>query len=220
VAGDTPNGALGEILALYWYPLYAWARRRGLSYEDASDGVQGFLAKVCSQNLMDRPEESRGRLRSWLLTCFSNYLDTGYRSSMAEKRGGGAPHFQIDWVGAEALYAAEPALCHDPEALYARAWAISLMEEAVLRLAAYYERSNRTALFEALLPALEHPLQDQTYAEVGVALHMSPDAVRQAACRMRERYRRELLDLAASRLGITSEKVLEAELQRLLRGGG
>ncbi len=38
------GGALDELLAIYWHPLYAWARRGGRSPEDASDGVQGFLA--------------------------------------------------------------------------------------------------------------------------------------------------------------------------------
>ena len=35
--------ALAELCGLYWRPLYAFARRRGHSPEDAQDLVQGFF---------------------------------------------------------------------------------------------------------------------------------------------------------------------------------
>jgi hypothetical protein len=37
--------ALAELCGLYWRPLYAFARRRGRSPEDAQDLVQGFLGR-------------------------------------------------------------------------------------------------------------------------------------------------------------------------------
>ena len=87
-AGDAgARGALGEWLGVYWYPLYAWARRRGLSPEDASDGVQSFLEKMCAQQLLARADITRGKLRSWLLKSFSNHLaseDTRAAGTSAE----------------------------------------------------------------------------------------------------------------------------------------
>ena len=56
--------ALAELCGLYWRPLYAFARRRGHSPEDAQDLVQGFfehligsrgLATVEKDSLRDRP---------------------------------------------------------------------------------------------------------------------------------------------------------------------
>ena len=56
--------ALAELCGLYWRPLYAFARRRGHSPEDAQDLVQGFfehligsrgLATVEKDSLRDGP---------------------------------------------------------------------------------------------------------------------------------------------------------------------
>lgn len=214
--GDTAKDALGEILSHYWYPLYAWARRRGLTEEDAADGVQSFLKAVIADNLLARASEERGRLRSLLLTAFQRHLTSENRRTRAQKRGGGRVHLTIDWAGAESIYAGEPALRESPEALYARTWAISLMEEAVVRLTAHYEASGRGALLAALLPALEAPLPETTYAEVAASLNLSPGAMRNATLRMRKRYRLILLELASARLGITSEAALQTELRSLL----
>jgi RNA polymerase sigma-70 factor (ECF subfamily) len=215
-AAGGADTALGEWLRLYWYPLYAWARRRGLSAEDASDRVQGFFEKVCARNLLDRADETRGRLRSWLLKSFTNHLADEAQRARREKRGGGAAHLALDWPAAEAAYLAEPALCIDPDALYARTWALSLLEEALDQVGAHYAATGRAEVFAALLPALDGPLPETTYEEVAASLAMSPAALRQAAVRLRARYRRALLDLAAMRLGITSEAQLEDELRTLL----
>ncbi len=211
-------GALDELLAIYWYPLYAWARRRGHSPEDAGDGVQSFLAKVTAQNLVTQADAARGKLRSWLLKSFSNHLATEHERAHRQKRGGDVTHVHIDWTGAETAYLAEPTLTTSPEALFARTWALSLMEEALERVATHYAETNRRALFEALLPALESPLPEDTYAKVATRLAMTPAALRQASVRLRARYRRALLDLAAMRLGITCEEQLQEELRALLAG--
>ena len=213
-AGDA--AALGEWLTIYWYPLYAWARRRGLSTEDAADGVQGFLAGMCERKSLGQADESRGRLRSWLLAAFGNHLGMEDRKARREKRGAGAEHVAIDWSGAEHTYQNEPGLSESPDAIYARTWALSLMEEALDVVAAHYETTGRTALFTALVPALEAPLAEATYEQTATALGMSGAAVRKASQRLRERYRKALLDVAAVRLGITTEEQLAEELRGLL----
>ncbi len=216
-AGDrSAPGALGEWLDIYWYPLYAWARRRGLSAEDAGDGVQSFLEKICAGNLLAHADATRGKLRSWLLKSFSNHLSSEDAKTRRQKRGGGAAHLHIDWTGVESTYLAEPALAVSPEALYARTWALSVMEEALDRVAAHYAETGRAALFEKLLPALEAPLPGETSSQAAAQLGMTGGAFRQATVRLRQRYRRALLDVAAVRLGITCEAQLEEELRALL----
>ena len=37
------EAALAQLCRDYWYPLYAFARRRGLAAEDAQDATQGFF---------------------------------------------------------------------------------------------------------------------------------------------------------------------------------
>ena len=189
-----------------------------MSGEDAADGVQSFMEKACASNLLAAAREERGRLRAWLLHCFLRYLKDLRRHDRAEKRGGGAVHLRIDWQGAESIYLAEPAQTETPDALYARAWAVSLMEEGMMRLATHYETSGRGALYAALLPALESTFPDTTFADTAVSLGMTGGALRSAAVRMRQCFRAILLELASERLGITNEAVLAEELRVLLRG--
>lgn len=194
------DDALGEWLGLYWYPLYAWARRRDTSPEDAADAVQSFLGKLCERSLLAQVDATRGKLRSWLLTSFSNFLATEHTKALHSKRGGDVAHVPIDWPGVETAYLADAGDHASPERVYARTWAITLLDQALDLLARHYESTGRTALFEALLPALESPLEETTYAEVATRLGMSGAALRQGAVRLRERYRRALLEVAATRL--------------------
>ena len=208
--------ALGDWLGCYWYPLYAWARKRGASPEEAADGVQGFLARLCSNNLLAQADESRGRLRSWLLTSFLNYLAGKYTKTETLKRSVDIFSVGIDWDSVESAYSADAIHATSPDHVYARTWALTLMDEALDRVSDHYEKTGRRALFEALLPALESPLEDATYEQLAPPLGVTGAALRQAAVRVRQRYRRTLLDLASARLGITSEVLLGRELRELL----
>lgn len=213
--GKAATDALGQVLSHYWYPLYAWARRSGMSEEDAADGVQGFFAKVCETNLLARASQERGRLRTWLLSCFRNYLADVSDRARAEKRGGQAIHLSLDHEGAEALYLSEPGLSEPPDALYNRAWAISLLEEAIARLSDHYAANGMSELFETLLPSLDFSAPKESRAELGAPFGMTATAVGSTLYRMRHRYRDILLDLAQARLGITSAAALAEELHAI-----
>lgn len=199
-----------------WYPLYTWARRKDWPPEDAADAVQEFLGKICTRGLLAQADPSRGKFRSWLLTAFGNHLSSLRLRSRRLKRGGTATHLPLDLDQMEVFFQADMAEVLDPARAYMRAWALSLMDEALARLADHFAGSNRQELFEALLPALEASLADCTYQEVADRLGMSQAAVRQAVVRFRQRYRRLLLDVAGERLGITCESRLGEELRELL----
>lgn len=208
--------ALEEWAASCWYPLYAWARGKGHAPEDAADAVQEFLGKLCAGGLLEQADPARGRFRSWLLTGFSNHLASRSAQARRIKRGGGAVHLSIDLPGIETIYQHDMATVEDPERAYTRAWALSLMDEALGRLEEHYRSSDRGEIYDALLPALEGPLPDATYEEVAARLGLGSAALRQAALRFRQRYRRFLLEVAGERLGITCEARLSAELRELL----
>ncbi|MCU0776551.1 MAG: hypothetical protein MUF86_02675 [Akkermansiaceae bacterium] len=208
--------ALGSWIGLYWYPLYAWARHRGWQAEDAADEVQDFLQKICRFRLLEEADPTRGRLRSWLLRSFSNHLSSAHKRECRLKRGGGVTYVSIDWQSAETAYLADHSHSTDSDKVYARAWAMTTMEEALEQLSAHYAKTNRQALFHVLLPALEAPFSETRYAESAARLGMTCTAMRQAAVRFRQRYRHCLLDVAAKRLGITCEARLHQELRDLL----
>jgi RNA polymerase sigma-70 factor (ECF subfamily) len=199
-----------------WYPLYAWARQKELSTDDAADAVQEFLGKICTRNLLEQADPARGRFRSWLLAGFSNHLSNRHSHALRQKRGGGLQHLSISRDKLETFYQTDMAAVNDAERAFSRAWALTLMDEALERLSDHYDSGGRKELFEALLPALESPLVETTYQDVAARLGMSGAALRQAAVRFRQRYRRLLLDVAGERLGITSEARLAEELREWL----
>ena len=216
----TQAGALGEWLGLYWYPLYVWARRRGASEADAADGVQGFLEKLCERSLLAQADENRGRLRSWLLTAFGNHLASLKERAARKKRGGQAEHVAIDWTAVEAAYQAHLGMAPQisPEAQYARAWALTLMEEALIAVETHYAGRGQAALFAELAPALDGPLVEESFAEVAARLGTNAVALRQSVQRLRQRYRRTLLEIASERLGIQGEARVSAEIRAMLAG--
>src|SRR5262245_17538310 len=67
--------ALEKLCRDYWYPLYAFLRRRGYDREDAEDLTQGFFAeRVITRRVLRDLSPERGRFRSWLLASLKNYV--------------------------------------------------------------------------------------------------------------------------------------------------
>jgi RNA polymerase sigma-70 factor (ECF subfamily) len=207
---------LDEWVRASWYPLYAWARQKDWSPEDAADAVQDFLLKICNKGLLKQVDPARGRFRSWLLTGFTNHLSNRQKHALRLKRGGGVKHVPVDHPSIESFYQTDMAAVTDAGRAFSRAWALTLMDEALTRLADHYHAGGRGDLFEVLLPALEEPLAETTYQESAASLGLSGPALRQAAVRFRQRYRRLLLDVAGERLGVTCEARLAEELRELL----
>src|SRR5262245_53365607 len=60
--------ALADLCQTYWYPLYAFVRRKGQSAHDAQDLTQAFFARLLEKNYVARADRERGRFRTYLLT--------------------------------------------------------------------------------------------------------------------------------------------------------
>jgi DNA-directed RNA polymerase specialized sigma24 family protein len=58
--------ALEELCRDYWFRLYAFVRRNGLSPDAAEDIVQGFLADLLERGAPAGLDQSNGRFRSFL----------------------------------------------------------------------------------------------------------------------------------------------------------
>src|SRR5438105_9855730 len=92
-AGQGPSPEAREALAtlcqVYWYPLYAYARRRLLSAQDAQDVTQSFFAQLLEKDYLQMADPQRGRFRSFLLSAFKHFLAKERDRAVAQKRGGG-----------------------------------------------------------------------------------------------------------------------------------
>lgn len=215
-AGTAPDRE--EFCRIYWYPLYAAARREGLQPEDACDAVQFLFGEVVRKNLLDNATPEKGRLRAWLLTILRNQIRDHKRAAGAAKRGGGIRLLALDTESAEILWRHDPALQDDPVNAWRRNLATAILDSAVEKLVDLYTSIGKTALVEALLPALEGPLPDETYDQTAQRLQTTGGTLRMAVLRLRRRYQKMLRLTAAEALGVREGPELDAELRSLFSG--
>lgn len=207
--------ALGQLCRDYWYPLYAFLRRRGLPVEEAQDVTQGFFLRVIEGDLLERAREEKGRFRSFLLGALQNFLANHRRHEQTQKRGGGVTTLSIDEMQAEQRFALEPADPLTPEAQFERSWAFSLLERVCVRLGDDYLAAGRADLFSKLQPYLAGKAQLAGYAELGRELAMSESAVAVAIHRMRRRYGELLREEIAHTVADPAE--VEDEIVHLMK---
>src|SRR5690348_12912301 len=67
--GSSPHARenLERLCQTYWYPLYAFLRRKGYSSHEAEDLTQGFFARFVEKRYLDDVNRDRGKFRSFLL---------------------------------------------------------------------------------------------------------------------------------------------------------
>ena len=158
-AGDPTDreglAALELLCKDYWYPLYAFVRRKGLDQDEASDLVQGLLADLIERRDFAKADPARGRFRSFLRTACEHFLANQREHDRAVKRGGGKPLVSIDTQDAEGRYVHEPSHDLTPERLFERRWAMVLLERVLAQLETEVSRAGKSSLFQRLRPALE-----------------------------------------------------------------
>ena len=150
----TADKALAELCEIYWYPVYAFIRRSGMSADDAMDHTQDFFLTILSRGDFAKADPALGKLRSYLLGAVKHHLGKARDKAHALKRGGGAIVVSIDEIQAEQRYALEPADVATPEKLYERRWAMTIMGNAMQSLRDSHERRGKQAEFDILLPFL------------------------------------------------------------------
>jgi RNA polymerase sigma factor (sigma-70 family) len=187
-AGDATRAhkAMSELCRDYWYPLYAFVRRRGHAPHDAQDLTQAFFATLMETNAT-AADPKRGRFRSYLLGALKHFLANDFHRANAQKRGGGQQLVEWDALDPEARYALEPAEQTDAETLYDRRWALDLLDRAMKRLRAEFQAKKDESTFDALkgtLSGAEAPRE-----ELAKKLGMSEGALKVAVHRLRQRYR-------------------------------
>jgi RNA polymerase sigma-70 factor (ECF subfamily) len=189
--GTTPQAdeALAALCAAYWYPLYAFIRRRGHDPDRAADLTQGFFTRLLEKEYLQPVDPSKGRFRAFLLAACKHFLANEHDRETAQKRGGGRCPISIDRRDAEGRYVAEPAHDLTPERLFERRWALALLEQSLDQLGGEFHRTGKGALYDRLKFVLTGAEDVVSYADVGRSLGMNEAAVKKAAQRLRERFR-------------------------------
>lgn len=185
--------ALSELCELYWYPLYAFVRRKGHTPADAEDVTQGFFCELISKDRVQLFAENKGKLRAYLLSSVKNYLSDLRKHNSAAKRGGGEKPLSLDFEMemAEERYAAEPAEFDTPEKLFEMRWSMTVLERVFTQISEEYKRVNKLEVFDALKGFLAGD-SEVSFREIGEKIGISEGSARVTLFRMRKQYRKFL----------------------------
>jgi len=173
---------------MYWFPLYAYARRHAQDVHEAQDLIQGFFASLLEKDSLAAVRPERGRFRAFLLAALKHYMVNEWEKSRAQKRGGGLSPIPLDFVRGEERYSREPVDRLTLERLYERQWALNLLDRVLQRLRDEFIGVGKARQFEFLKTFITPQAAVVTHAEIAGQLGMSEGAVGVAAHRLRRRY--------------------------------
>ncbi len=217
-AGDKSSSdaheALERLCQTYWYPLYAYVRRKGVGPDDAQDLTQQFFLRLLQGNRLALANPARGRFRTFLLSSLQNFLVNEWVKASREKRGGRQEFVPLHTGDPERLYACEPADARTPESVFEQRWAATVMRQAMTQLRAEYA-DGREKLFETLQACAWGDKANLPLAAIAETLGMREGAVRVAVHRLRGRYRDFLRQTIAQTVSSAAE--VDDELRHLIQ---
>ena len=127
----------------YWYPLYAFVRRKGHGPHDAQDLTQAFFTRLLEKNYVAQADRERGRFRTFLLAALTHFLADEWDKARRQKRGGGREVISFDAASAEERYRLEPIDQLDAAKLYERRWVTTLFDQVLARLEQEFHDSGK-----------------------------------------------------------------------------
>lgn len=210
--------ALEELCRTYWFPLYAYVRRRGYAKADAEDLVQAFFARFLAKNYLAGLSEERGRFRAFLLAALKNFLINEWKHASRQKRGGGMVNLSLDWETADTKFQVAATAEPSPDQAFDREWALALLAKVIERLEAECVADGKGDLFAQLKVFLAAGKGETAQSEVARALGMEEGAVRVAVHRLRKRYRQLLRQEIAHTL--SDPALVDEELRALFGAFG
>jgi RNA polymerase sigma factor (sigma-70 family) len=206
--------ALEKLCRAYWYPLYAYVRRRGYTSEDAQDLTQEFFARLLRKNYPAQADRAKGKFRSFLLLTLSHFLADEHDRTAAQRRGGGQIVISLDEQSPENRYCLEPADERSPERIFERRWAQTVLDRAIARLQAEFVDDDRAEIYEVLKAFQPGEQNTPSYAEAATCLGVSESAVRSMIHRLRRRHRELVREEIAQTVSTSAE--VDEELRHLI----
>ena len=208
------SASLERLCRTYWYPLYAFVRRKGYSPEDAEDLTQGFFERLLEKHFLKEVDPALGRFRTFLLTALKHFLANEWDRVKAVKRGGNVKFVPLDSPALEERFCADASGEEPPERRFDRLWAEAVMDRALAALEEEHRTANKVAQFEVFAEFLSRPPEEDEYARVGATLRLNSHAVAVAVSRMRERYQTLIRTEIAHTVANAQE--VDAELRYLI----
>ena len=211
--------SLGELYQAYWYPLFAYLRRKGHSPESSADYVQGFFVELIDKDFLETVAPEKGRFRWFMMSAIQRFVSKQLAKDNAQKRGGGNAIFSLNVDDAEKRYSREPADDWTPEKLFDRKWALEVLSQALEKLKADHQSTGKIELYKALQPTLAgNSLTNEQSEKISQRLAMTGVAVKVAAHRLKDKYRKTLTEIVSQTLTDPDNKAnVDDELDSLFR---
>ncbi len=209
------TAALEELCRCYWYPLYAYARRKGYEPETAEDLVQRFFERFFQKNYLGEVSRNKGKFRSFLLAAMNHFMANEADKERAQKRGGTIEFLRLEQAFPEERFARESTINESPEKAYERRWAITLLQQAMDHLEQEHSAVGKSAQFHRLKKFLTYRPDEGEYDRASSELNATRSAITSLVHRMRRRYRELVRFEVAQTVATPSE--IEEEMQYLRR---
>jgi DNA-directed RNA polymerase specialized sigma24 family protein len=197
--------ALEQLCSVYWWPLYAFIRRRGYEAHDAEDLTQEFFFKLLAKDYLRAVDRSKGKFRSFLLGSLEHFLANEWRNAHTQKRGGKFSFVSADIESAEQKYLQVPSAGLSPEKLFEQQWVTTLLDRTVARLREEWLESGKGGEFEKLRIFLTGEKRASSYADLANQLKTTTAALKMSVSRMRKRYGELLREEVANTLSANEE---------------
>ena len=210
---DCAAHALEQLCAKYWYPIYAFIRRRGMDHHETEDLTQAFFAQLLEKKSLKRADREKGKFRTFLLSSLTNFLNNEWDKKQTIKRGGRHQIISLDEALAEERYRCEPVTSDTPERQFERRWALTLLQQVLDSLKQEYVESGKAELFVRLEPFITGEVVPGMYAQLEVELGMREETIRVALSRLRSRFGRLLRDEIAHT--VVSPEEVDGEIRDL-----
>jgi RNA polymerase sigma-70 factor (ECF subfamily) len=211
--GPQRDAAMEQFCKAYWYPVYAFIRRRGNEPEDARDSTQAFFAKLISREWLDGIEKRDTRFSTWLITLIKTHLIKEHSRDTALKRGGTRTPLPLDLAEAEEWFGAEPVTEETPERIFERRWALAVLDAALGHLRTDYHVAGKGRIFDQLSTFLSREPETGEYAALAKTMQMRENSIAVLVYRLRQHYRETVRAEVAA--GLNDPNMIDAELQHL-----
>jgi len=207
--------ALTRLCQSYWFPIYAFVRKRGYSPEQAQDLTQAFFASFLEKQHVAKAARERGRFRCFLMTSVENFLRNENDRVRAQKRGGGRQLLSLDEQDAEQRYLCVPATETDPAKTFEQRWAATVLNSVLTKLQVEFEATGRKELFEAFQAHLWGDSDSVPFPQLAERFRMTLANVKVTAHRLRLRYRELLREEIAHTVALPSQ--IDEEIRHLMK---
>jgi len=214
-ASPDSAAALERLCRTYWFPLYAFIRRKGHSEEDAKDLAQAFFAHLLDDHhRLGTVGPEKGKFRSFLLCSLANFLANEWDRRRTLKRGGAIQFMSLDEQDAEERFRIEPVDHLTPERLFERRWAQAVMAQVLARLRTEFDGAGKERRFDALKGFLLGDSTFSSYAEAAGQLGVTEQAIKGAVLRLRRRFGEVLREEIAQT--VEQPEAVDEEIRYLL----